>query len=292
MSEQIAFLGLGSLGTPIAGNLLKDGHTLTVWNRTSGKAQALLDQGAREASSALEAVTPGGVVVSVLADDAAVEEVLSDEVLARLGEGSLHISMSTISASTARRLAERHEAHGVKYLAAPIFARPDAVSSRIGNLCVSGSAAAKERGEPILRPLVKGYFDFGEDAGAANVVKLAGNFMIAATIEMAAEAFTLGEKQGVPRQAMYDLFSQTLFAAPIFQNYGRMVAQHTYEPVGFRLPLGLKDINLTLQTAAEGQVPMPLASLLRDRLLSAIAKGRSDLDWTGFALGASDDAGL
>ncbi|HEV7346771.1 NAD(P)-dependent oxidoreductase [Telluribacter sp.] len=292
MSEKIAFMGLGSLGTPIAANLIQDGHELTAWNRTKGKAQSLLDAGAREAGSPEEAVSPGGVVVSVLADDAAVEQTMSKEVLKKLGKGSLHISMSTIAPATARRLAEQHAQYGVAYIAAPIFARPDAVSARMGALCLSGEAAAKERARAVVGPLVKGVFDFGEEVGAANVVKLAGNFMIAASMELMAEAFTMAEKEGVARQAVYEMFTQTLFASPIFQNYGRMIAQNTYEPVGFKLPLGLKDINLVLQTAAEVQAPMPLASLLRDRLISAQAKGRVHLDWTALAQGASDDAGL
>jgi 3-hydroxyisobutyrate dehydrogenase-like beta-hydroxyacid dehydrogenase len=292
MSEKIAFMGLGTLGTPIAANLIQDGHDVTVWNRTSGKAQPLLDQGAKEADSPHHAVTPGGVIVSVLADDAAVEETITKEVLEKIGEGGLHISMSTIAPATARRLAEMHERYGVAYVAAPIFARPQAVTDRIGNLCVSGEANAKARAKRIMGPSVKGYFDFGDEVGAANVVKLAGNFMIAASIEMMAEAFTMGEKSGVPRQAMYDMLTQTLFAAPIFQGYGQMIQSSTYEPVGFKLPLGLKDINLVLDNAAEVQAPMPLASLLHDRFISALAKGRENLDWTALAQGASDDAGL
>jgi 3-hydroxyisobutyrate dehydrogenase-like beta-hydroxyacid dehydrogenase len=292
MSEKIAFLGLASLGTPIAANLIQDGHTLTVWNRTPGKAGSLLDAGATEAGSPVEAVTPGGVVVSVLADDAAVEQTVTAEVLQKLGPGGLHISMSTIAPATARRLADLHRQHGVGYLAAPIFARPDAVAARMGMICLSGEAAARERGRAVVQSVVKGIFDFGDEPGAANVVKLAGNFMIAASMELMAEAFTMAEKSGVSRQAVYELFTQTIFASPIFQNYGRMIAQTTYEPVGFKLPLGLKDLNLVLQTAAEVQTPMPLASLLRDRLLSAQAKGRSHLDWTALAQGASDDAGL
>ncbi len=292
MSEKIAFMGLGTLGTPIAANLIRDGHDVTVWNRTSGKAQSLLDQGAKEAGSTQDAVTPGGVIVSVLADDAAVEETVTKEVLEKLGEGGLHISMSTIAPATARRLAEMHERYGVAYVAAPIFARPQAVTDRIGNLCVSGEASAKERAKSIIGPSVKGYFDFGDEVGAANVVKLAGNFMIAASIEMMAEAFTMGEKSGVSRQAMYSMLTQTLFAAPIFQGYGQMIQSNTYEPVGFKLPLGLKDINLVLDNAAEVQAPMPLASMLHDRFISALAKGRENLDWTALAQGASDDAGL
>ena len=292
MKQKIAFLGLGNLGIPIAESLVNAGFELTVWNRTRSKTQPLVDLGASAVDSPVEAITPGGIVFSVLADDAAVEDTFSEELLKRLGPNGLHISMSTISPECARRLYQSHATHQVNYVAAPIFARPEAVKAKVGNICISGDQNARELVKPILQTFVKGIYDFGDDPGAANVVKLAGNFMIAASLEMMGEAFTMAEKNGVSRQGIYEMLSQTLFAAPIFQNYGKIVANHTYEPVAFRLPLGLKDINLTLKTASDSNVPMPMADLIRNRFISAIAKGRSDLDWGALAKGASDDAGL
>lgn len=292
MFEKIAILGLGNLGTPIAESLIESGFDVTVWNRTSSKTDVLVKLGARRADQPLEAVETGGIVFSVLADDSAVEETFSEALLGKLGVNGIHVSMSTISPECARRLSQRHQLHGVSYVAAPIFARPEAVKAKVGNICLSGSVAAKERVKPILQTFVKGIYDFGEDPGAANVVKLAGNFMIAASLEMMGEAFTMAEKNGISRQSIYEMLSQTLFAAPIFQNYGKIVADHNYEPVAFSLPLGLKDINLTLKTASDSNVPMPMADLIRNRFISAIAKGRSDLDWGALAKGASDDAGL
>jgi 3-hydroxyisobutyrate dehydrogenase-like beta-hydroxyacid dehydrogenase len=292
MTEKIAFLGLGNLGTPIAESLVKSGFELTVWNRTFSKTQPLADIGAKTVEDPLDAITPGGIVISVLADDSAVEKKFSAELLAKLGQNGVHVSMSTISPECSRRLSQSHQPYGVRYVAAPIFARPEAVRAAVGNISISGDASGRERVKPILQTFVKGIYDFGDDPGAANVVKLAGNFMIAASLEMMGEAFTMAEKNGISRQSIYEMLSQTLFAAPIFQNYGKIVASHAYEPVAFRLPLGLKDINLTLKTASDSNVPMPMADLIRNRFISAIAKGRSDLDWGALAKGASDDAGL
>ena len=292
MSEKITFLGLGNLGMPIAESLIKSGFELTVWNRTKSKADPLAALGAKVVTTPLEAITPGGIVFSVLADDAAVEEIFSIELIEKLGEGGIHVSMSTIAPETARQLAKIHSWSKVSYVAAPIFARPEAVVAKVGNICVSGNPEARERIKPILQTFVKGLYDFGDDPGAANVVKLAGNFMIAASLEMMGEAFTMAEKNGIPRQDIYEMLTQTLFAAPVFQNYGKIVAQQVYEPVAFRLPLGLKDINLTLKTASDVHVPMPMADLIRNRFISAIARGRDNLDWGALAQGASDDAGL
>ena len=292
MENKITFLGLGNLGIQIAEKLIHAGFELTVWNRTSSKAQPLVDLGATVVNDPIDSIMPGGIVISVLADDAAVEEIFSMELIEKLGKGGIHISMSTISPETSRQLAKLHEWSGASYVAAPIFARPEAVKAGTGNISISGNVEAKERVKPILQTFVKGIYDFGEDAGAANVVKLAGNFMIAASLEMMGEAFTMAEKNGISRQSIYEMLTQTLFAAPIFQNYGRIVAQHAYEPAAFRLPLGLKDINLTLKTASDVNVSMPMADLIRNRFISAMAKGRENLDWGALALGASDDAGL
>ena len=292
MTEEIALLGLGNLGTPIAESLLSAGFHLTVWNRTASRAAPLVKAGAKLAISPQDAIIPGGILITVLADDSVLEEIVSPQLIQGLGNGGLHISMSTISPETSRKLHALHESMGSHYVAAPIFARPEAIRAKIGNICLSGDDEAIERARQVVQHFVKGIFDFGNDPGAANIIKLAGNFMIGASIEIMSEAFTFAEKNGIPRKAIYEMLTQTLFSAPIFQNYGRIVAHHNYEPVAFYLPLGLKDINLVLQTAQETQTPMPMADLIRNRFLSAIAKQRTHLDWSALAIGASDDAGL
>ena len=294
MNQVIGFVGLGSMGLPMATNLLKAGFSLQVYNRTSEKAQPLIDQGARLVNSPGDVVGSDGVAITMLANDQALEDVVFGEngILERLGAGGIHLSMSTVSPATSDKLALRHEQRGSYYLAAPVFGRPDAAAASKLWICLSGNGAAKQRVLPLLNVLGQGVFDLGEQVGAANVVKIAGNFLIISAVEAMAEAFTLAEKNGIERTKVAELFGQTLFACPIYQNYGRQIAEEQYQPAGFKLSLGLKDISLALQTATASQMPMPLASLLHDRLMAAVARGRGDIDWTGLALGISEEAGL
>ena len=294
MNEVIGFVGLGSMGLPIASNLVEAGYTLQVYNRSPQKAQPLLDKGAKLCTNSGNVVESRGIVITMLSNDQALEEVVLGEngILEKLDSGGIHLSMSTVSPATAQKLAEHHERRGAHYLAAPVFGRPDAAAARKLWICLSGNGAAKERVLPVLNVLGQGVFDFGEQVGAANVVKLAGNFLIISAIEAMAEAFTLAEKNGIERTKVAELFGQTLFACPIYQNYGRMIAQEQYQPAGFKLSLGLKDVTLALQTARDSQMPMPLGSLLHDRLMAAVAKGRGDIDWTGLALAISEEAGI
>jgi 3-hydroxyisobutyrate dehydrogenase-like beta-hydroxyacid dehydrogenase len=294
MSETLGFIGLGNMGFPIASNLIRAGYKLRVYNRTPAKAEPLLSQGAVLASPPAEVAERGAIVFTMLADDRAEEAVAfgGPELDERLGAGGIHVSMSTISPATSRKLAEQHARHGVAYVAAPVFGRPEAAAAGKLWICLSGHKEAKKRIQPMMDSLGQGSFDFGEDPGAANVVKLCGNFLIAAAIEAMAEAWTLAEKNGLDRARVAEMLTKTLFACPIYQGYGERIARQQYEPAGFRLALGLKDIDLALQTATASQTPMPFGSLLHDRWLSGVAKGRSDLDWTAAALGVAEDAGL
>ncbi len=294
MNEPIGFIGLGRMGLPMAGNLLKAGYTLRISNRTPSKAASLVDQGAKLVPLPREVAEPGGIVITMLSNDPALEEVAGGGkgLVERLGPGGIHLSMSTVSPATSRKLADEHQRYGVAYLAAPVFGRPEAAVARKLWICISGLQSAKERVRPVLNAIGQGVYDFGEDPGAANIVKLSGNFLIASAMEAMAEALTLAEKNGINRASVADMLGQTLFACPIYQNYGKAIAQQRYEPAGFNLSLGLKDIDLVLQTAASTTVPMPLASILHDRFLSALAKGREELDWAAIALSVSEDAGL
>lgn len=294
MNEVIGFVGLGNMGLPIASNLIEAGYALQVYNRSPEKAQPLVDRGAKLANTPGDVVESGGIAISMLANDRALEEVVLGEngILEKLGAGGIHLSMSTVSPATAEHLAEHHERQGAHYLAAPVFGRPDAAAARKLWICLSGNGTAKERVLPVLNVLGQGVFDFGEKVGAANIVKLTGNFLIVSALEAMAEAFTLAEKNGIDRTKVAELFGQTLFACPVYQNYGRLIAQKQYQPAGFKLSLGLKDVTLALQAARDSQMPMPLASLLHDRLMAAVAKGRGDIDWTGLALGVSEEAGI
>ena len=294
MNLEAGFIGLGAMGLPIASNLHGAGVKLRVFNRTPSKAQSLVAKGAVAAVSPGEAAAPGGVVMTMLADDAAVESMVMGEggLAARLAPGGIHVSMSTIAPATARRLAHYHTEHGSIYVASPVFGRPDAAAARQLVICTSGPAAAKERVRPLQEIVGRTLFDYGEDPGAANVAKLAGNFLIAAALEAMAEAFTMAERNGVDRQQVAGMLAQTLFACPIYQRYGEMVAAKRHTPAGFKLPLGLKDVELVLKTAGEARVPMPVAALLRDRMIAGLAHGREEMDWSALALGVLDDAGI
>lgn len=282
------------MGLPMASNLIAAGYQLTVYNRTASKAEPLLAHGAHRAARAGDVARPGGIVVSMLADDASLEALVAgeDALAANLGPDGIHVSMSTVSPAITRKLARVHAERESTMIAAPVFGRPNAAAAKKLWICTSGPADAKARVRPLLEAMGQGIFDFGEDPDAANVVKLAGNFMIAASFEAISEALTMVQKSGVDPVAAIEMLMTTLFASPVYQGYGAMIAHRKFTPAGFRLPLGLKDIDLVLKTAAEANVPMPAASLLRDRFLSAIAKGRADLDWSAIALGAADDAGL
>ncbi len=210
----------------------------------------------------------------------------------RLGAGGIHIPLSTIAPATAERLAEHHAKYGVAYLASPVFGRLEAATAAKLWICVSGAAAAKELAKPIQAAIGQGVFDFGEGVASANVVKLCGNFLIASAIESLAESLTLAEKNGVDKKAVADMLGKTILACPVYQGYSKQIAEERFEPAGFRLALGLKDITLALQAATAKSMPMPVGSLLRDRWLASVAKGRENLDWTAIALSVAEDAGL
>jgi 3-hydroxyisobutyrate dehydrogenase-like beta-hydroxyacid dehydrogenase len=282
------------MGQPMAANLLKAGYSVRVWDRTPVPAAALVAQGATSVSLPEEVAEAGSFVVSSLSNDRVLEEVVgaNHELLRRLGHGGIHVSTSTLAPATTRRLAEAHTPYGVAYLAAPVLGRPDAAAASKLWIFLSGPAEAKERAQPALRALGQGVFDLGEDPGAANVVKLACNFLLAAAIEAMAEAFTLAEKNGIERRRLAEVLMQTVFDCPAYRNYGRQIAEQRYRPALFKLSLGRKDISLVQQTAASSLVPLPLAGLLHDHLLAAEAKGRGDLDWTALAGEVSEAAGL
>jgi 3-hydroxyisobutyrate dehydrogenase-like beta-hydroxyacid dehydrogenase len=290
----IGFIGLGNMGFPIARNLLTSGYPVRVFNRTKEKALPLAELGATVVDNQNDVIDNGGIVFSILADDEAVRAVTvrNPEFLKRLGPGGIHVSMSTISPETARDLAEEHSKQGVSYLGSPVSGRPERAAARKLFILLAGSQPAKERVLPLLESISEKVFDFGEDPWKGNVAKLVLNFNIMASVETMAESFVFAEKNGISRERMAELLSETLFGGIVYKSYGQDLAHHKYEPAGFRLRLGWKDIRLLLETARENAIPMPVGSVLRDRMLSAIAKGRGDLDWSAIALAASEDAGL
>ena len=294
MKPTIAYLGLGGMGAAMATRLLDAGYPLIVWNRSPDKAAALVAQGARLAANPADAVGEADFVFSMVSDDKALDEVClgAQGILAAMKPGALHVSMSTILPATAKRLALAHAANNTAYVAAPVFGRPEAAAAGMLWICISGAENDKARLIPVLAPLCQQHYDFGTDPAAANVLKLAGNFMIASAIESMAEAFVFGEKNGLSQQALTDFFGSTIFACPIYKNYGRIIADKKFEPAGFRLALGRKDVQLVAETARTSDVPMPILATLLNRFAARVAKGGGEMDWTSIAIDVADDAGL
>lgn len=292
--ETIGFIGTGHLGYPIAENLIKAGYTVKIYNRTREKALPLELLGAQLVDRPEHAAVKGGVVLSLVADDKAVEAIATDALIQALGNGGIHVSMSTVSPDISRALAARHRQQGVEFVTAPVFARPEAAAARVGNAVISGEAAAKERIKPLLEAgFAKNIFDLGTDAGSANVLKLIGNFMIAGAIELMAESFALAEKNQVDPRVAYEMLTTTLFSGPVFRNYGAMILDRKFTGnPSFSAALGLKDMDLVLQTARQSYTPMPMANLVQARLTTILAKDVHDADWTALAMGALEDAGL
>ncbi|HEX9288359.1 MAG TPA: NAD(P)-dependent oxidoreductase [Anaeromyxobacteraceae bacterium] len=290
---EAGFVGLGAMGQGMARSLLRAGHRLSVWNRTRERAEALSADGAAVASTPAEAAR-AGVVFSMVSDDRALEAVVSgpEGILAGLPKGGVHVSMSTIGVELAERLARRHEEADRQLVSAPVFGRPDAAAGGKLSVVAAGPNDAIARVLPLLQAMGQKVFTLGEEPARANVVKLAGNFLITAAIEGLAEASTLVAKAGVDRGRFLDVLLDTLFDAPVYRGYGKILLEERFSPAGFALPLGLKDNRLLLETGERLAVPLPLASLVRDRMLAAMARGYGDQDWSAFARIAVEEAGL
>ncbi|MGA8250544.1 MAG: NAD(P)-dependent oxidoreductase [Mycobacterium sp.] len=292
---EIGFVGLGNMGHGMAANLLKAGHHVTVYNRSPAKAQDLAQQGATIARTVAEACG-GAVVFTMLADDDAVENVTFGDdgipgILASLEPGATHVSSSTISVAMSERLAAAHADAGQHYVAAPVFGRPEAAAAAKLFVITAGDPQVLQPLVPLFDAIGQRTFVVSEQPHAANLVKLSGNFLIASAIESVGEAVALVAKAGVDRQQYVDILTSTLFAAPAYQTYGGLIARQEFEPAGFAATLGLKDIRLVLAAAEVLQVPLPLASLLRDRLLTLVATGGGQLDWSAVSSLADRDAG-
>jgi 3-hydroxyisobutyrate dehydrogenase-like beta-hydroxyacid dehydrogenase len=290
----ITLLGLGNMGDGIARTLLSRGQAVSVWNRTPARALAFADSGARIARTVAEAVAGAEVVLTILADDAAVKAVVegSGGLLATMPRGTVHASLSTISVELARKLAAAHAALGQGFVSAPVFGRPAAAQAGQLLVVAAGPSDAVEKARPALEAVGRQLVVVGSDAGQANAVKLGGNFLIASMIESLGEAFALVRRHGVEAARFLEVVNGGLFKSPVYDTYGTLIAEESFSPPGFALPLGLKDIRLVLAAADAAGVPMPAASLLHDHLLAALARGKGDLDWSALGALIAEDAGL
>jgi 3-hydroxyisobutyrate dehydrogenase-like beta-hydroxyacid dehydrogenase len=290
---KVGFIGLGNMGSGMAGSLLKAGHEVAVYNRTPDKAKPLVEKGARKAPSVADACKCD-VVITMLADDSAVESVVFGDagIFANLSKGGIHVSASTISVALADKLAAEHAKRGQRFVSAPVFGRPEAAATTKLFIVVAGTHDSVDPCMPLFEAMGQKTFRFGEKPSSANLVKISGNFLIASTIETIAEAMTLVAKGGLDRHHYLEFLTSTLFNAPIYKTYGTLIAEKKFKPAGFAAPLGLKDVRLALAAGEALRVPLPLANVVRDRFLTLLARGDETLDWSAISMLAAEDAGL
>jgi 3-hydroxyisobutyrate dehydrogenase-like beta-hydroxyacid dehydrogenase len=290
---EVGFVGLGNMGSGIVKSLLRAGHRVTAYNRTRARVDALVPDGVAAAATPADACR-GEAVLTMLADDAAIESVVfgSSGILSALPRGGLHVSLSTISVALSDRLASAHANAAQQFVSAPVFGRPDAAETAMLAIVAAGPSASVERCKPLFEAMGPKLFVVGEKPSLANVIKLSGNFLIASVLESLSEAIAFARKSGVDPNVLLDFLTSTLFNAPVYKVYGGLIVEGKHEPAGFAVPLGLKDVRLVLQAAEAQSVPMPMASVIRDRFITAIARGNQQSDWSVLGRIAAEDAGL
>jgi 3-hydroxyisobutyrate dehydrogenase-like beta-hydroxyacid dehydrogenase len=293
MTSRVGFIGLGNMGLPMAHNLLKAGHSIQVFNRTKARAETLLTQGATWASSPRTVAEKTSIVISILADDAALLEVALGEqgILSGLAPNGIHVDMSTVSPDASKELTKRYQERGVHYIAAPVFGRPDAAAAAKLWICPAGATDIIERCRPLFNAMGQGVIVVGNEPHLANVLKLVGNFFVISAIETLSEAFTLAEKSGLEVDRVLDVV-KALLPVPLFQGYGARMARNEFLPPGFVLRLGIKDVGLMRTLADQVAAPLPLADLAHSHLRAAFAKGRGELDWGALITVVRELAGL
>src|ERR1700730_8373088 len=291
-SMKIGFIGLGNMGSGMAANLLKAGHQVIAYNRSQDKVDALAARGAVAARSVAEA-SSADIVFTMLANDDAVEAVTfgDDGVLASLKSGGIHVSSSTISVALCERLTAMHADAGQGFVAAPVFGRPDAAEAAKLFVVAAGEATRVEAVSPALGAIGQRTFVGSDQRKAASLVKLPGNFLISSVVESLGEAMALVAKGGVDKHQYLEILTSTLFGAPVYKTYGGLHPDERFQPPGFAARLGQKDIRLVLAAAEDLNVPLPIASLLRDRFLTLLANGGADRDWSAVGALAAWEAG-
>jgi len=282
------------MGTAMAKNLVASGRRLVAYVRRPEQIGKLEAPGLRPTTD-IGDLLDCELVISMLPDDDAVREIVFgrkeiglDGLAGGLMPGAIHLSMSTISSAAASLLASEHARNGQGYVAAPVFGNPDAAKAR---QLAAGAPADVERCQPILDILGQRTFVIGDDPAEANLIKLLGNMMSATALEMLAEVTAVVRKRGMDPQPFIDIMTSTMFGGRAHKIYGDKIAKQTYAP-GFVLPLVLKDVRLALAEAENAGAPMPSVGVVRDRLITGIARGYAGLDWTALGLIAQEEAGL
>jgi len=289
---KVGVIGLGAMGAGLAESLLRAGHQVVVWNRSKPPLELLRATGAHAADTPAE-VFAADAVVTMLANDEAVREVILDGGLLKCANGgTVHVMSATISVALAKELEKVHARERVALVCAPVLGRPDVAVKGELNVLAAGNRAALATVQPVLDAIGRRTWTFGEQPHKANVAKLSANFMIAATIELLAEVFAFTEKSGLDPKVFFEMATNTLFAAPVFRTYGGLILERNFEPAKFKLTLGLKDVRLALAAGEAVEVPLPFASVLRDNFLDAIANGAADKDWAAMSQVSFRHSGL
>jgi 3-hydroxyisobutyrate dehydrogenase-like beta-hydroxyacid dehydrogenase len=288
---KIGFIGLGQMGHGMAGRLIDSGYQLSVWNRSRAAAETFRPRGAIVAERP-DALLDADVVITMLADDAAVEAVwIASGMVRRLPASSIHLNMASVSLGMGRRLTEMHHAAGASYVSAPVFGRPCAAATGQLDIVAAGAEPEIQRCAPLFGALGRRWFKVGTEPHCANIVKIARNFLLGSIIESLGEAFALVQKSGVDPAVFLDIITRTSMNAPAYKNYGRLILEKP-EQATFTLRLGMKDVELALEAGNDTGVPLPLGDLLRNQHLAAIARGYGDREWASLGNYIAECAGL
>ncbi len=280
---QIAFLGLGKMGSALAHLLLDGGYPLTVWNRTATAAQPFADAGAQVATTAPAAVRQTSVVLSMLSDDAATAALVFGNdsqpgILEAMEKGAIHVSLSTISVQLSRRLAEAHAQNQQHFVAAPVFGRPHIAAQGKLWIAAAGAPPAIERVRPVLDRISRGVTIVSEEPWRAHALKLGGNFLIASMIQSLSEAFVFAESQGIDPAVFLETVNSALFQSAFYAQYGQTILHPPSSP-GATVALGGKDLGLFREAAKDTERQLPLADYIAEQLKRAADSGLADEDW-------------
>ncbi len=278
---KVGFIGLGRMGQGIAGNVLRGGHELVVYNRTPGRTDEVAAAGAAVAASIAEVCAGAEIVITMLAHDAALEEIVHADggLLASLADDAIHMAMGTHSVATTGAIAAAHGAAGKLFVACPVLGRPDVAASGQLGLVPGGRGDLVDRCRPLLDVIGRRTFEAGESPASAASIKVTNNFVLGCAIEAMGEAFSLTRKYGVDPAVFYDVLADGMFNCVAYKVYGDIIATEDYDRVGITAVLGLKDANLALQAGEAVGVPLPSGNAWRDRLVGAIAHGDGEKDW-------------
>ncbi|HML08879.1 MAG TPA: NAD(P)-dependent oxidoreductase [Xanthobacteraceae bacterium] len=291
---KVGFIGLGRMGEVMVRRLIDGGHEVGVYNRTAAKSEALTKFGAKVTDSVAAAARYGEAVFTMLADDAAVLDIVGRAAGLKdsLPRGGVHICCGTHSVAAIQKLKAAHGEAGQVLIAAPVLGRPEVVTAGQAGMVVGGAKPSVEHCRPLFAAIARRSFEAGAEPAAAAAIKLANNFVLGCAIEAMGEGFALVRKYGVVPEVFNDVMTDGLFNCSAYKTYGRLIVEERFLPAGHRVVMGLKDVNLAIAAAEAVGVPLPSANVWRDRLVGAVAHGESDHDWSAMARDQARASGL